>query len=136
MKNRIIKIVLIIISLFSINTLTVSAEEEYPYYIDNYDVNIKVNENNILEIKETIDVYFNEARHGIYRDIPRINKVKRLDGSTSTNRAKINVISVNDKYSLSKTIDGFYEIKIGLKDNKIKGSKQYRKNMMSFTIIL
>jgi len=40
------------------------------YNIKNYDVKIDVAEDNTYAIRETIDVYFNQARHGIYRDIP------------------------------------------------------------------
>ena len=40
------------------------------YNIKNYDVKIDVAEDNTYVIYETIDVFFNQARHGIYRDIP------------------------------------------------------------------
>ena len=38
---------------------------EEPYYITAYHVDIDVSEDNVLSITEEIDVYFNEARHGI-----------------------------------------------------------------------
>ena len=38
----------------------------YPYVIDAYDIHVKVNENNTLDITETITANFQEERHGIY----------------------------------------------------------------------
>ena len=46
------------------------------FVIDSYDVNIVVNEDNSLDIIETIGVYFNEYKHGIYRNIPLKNKIR------------------------------------------------------------
>lgn len=40
------------------------------YVIDNYDINIIVNENNTFDITENITAYFNVPKHGIYRKIP------------------------------------------------------------------
>ena len=54
----------------------------HDYVIDEYDVNIKVNEDNTFNITETIDVNFNEHKHGIFRKIPMNNTISRLDGTT------------------------------------------------------
>ena len=87
---------------FLILTLPIIGEaKNYDYVINNYDVDIVVNENNSFNITETIDVYFNKQKHGIYRNIPTKNVITRLEGTTSTNRPKIRNISVNDKYSTS-----------------------------------
>ena len=74
---------------------------DYDYVIDKYDVNIKVNENNSFDITETITAYFNKPKHGIYRTIPLNNTIKRLDGTTSYNRAHVRNLSVNDDYTKS-----------------------------------
>ena len=72
----------------------------YDYYIESYNVDINVSNNNSYDIKETIVAYFNKEKHGIIRNIPTRNTVTRTDGSTNTNRAKITNVNVNEKYSL------------------------------------
>ena len=63
-----------------------------PYYITAYDITVDVAEDNILHITEDIDVFFNEPRHGIFRYIPKANRVERADGSVDSTRAKISGI--------------------------------------------
>ena len=96
----------------------------YDYVIDNYDVNIIVNENNTFDITETITAYFNVAKHGIYRKIPLKNKIVRLDGTTSTNRAKITNLNVNNKYKVSVS-DGYYNIQIGDENKTLTQAQTY-----------
>jgi len=83
------------------------------YYIESYNVDINVSNDNSYDIKETIDAYFNEEKHGIIRNIPTRNTVTRTDGSTNTNRAKITNVNVNEKYSLSA---GANEVKLKIGD--------------------
>ena len=94
------------------------------YVIDAYNIDITLNENNTFDITETITAYFNVSKHGIYRKIPLKNKIVRLDGTTSTNRAQISNLKVNDKYTTSK-IDGAYNIQIGDANKTITGKKTY-----------
>ena len=94
------------------------------YVIDAYNIDITLNENNTFDITETITAYFNVSKHGIYRKIPLKNKIVRLDGTTSTNRAQISNLKVNDKYTISK-IDGAYNIQIGDANKTITGKKTY-----------
>ena len=96
----------------------------YDYIINSYDVNLFVNENNTMEISEKIGVYFNVNKHGIFRKIPLRNKVTRLDGTTSNNRAKISDINVSDNYSLYNE-NGYKVIKIGDEDQTLTGQKNY-----------
>lgn len=85
----------------------------YDYYIESYNVDINVSNDNSYDIKETIVAYFNKEKHGIIRNIPTRNTVTRTDGSTNTNRAKITNVNVNEKYSLSR---GSNEVKIKIGD--------------------
>lgn len=94
------------------------------YVIDAYDIDIKVNENNTFDIKETITAYFNYPKHGIFRKIPTRNEVKRLDGTTTKNRAKISNIEVSDQYTKSRSGE-YLEIKIGDPDTTITDKKEY-----------
>lgn len=109
------------------DTLTPSKSGEYnslEYVIDKYDVNINVNENNTLNITETITAYFNVEKHGIFRTIPMKNEIKRLDGSTSKNRIQITNVSVDSEYTASKEL-GDYKIKIGSADKVLTGEQTY-----------
>ena len=76
--------------------------KSYDYVIDKYDINVVVNENNTLDITEKITAFFNVPKHGIFRTIPLKNKITRLDGTTSTNRAQISNLSVDKEYSTSR----------------------------------
>ena len=96
----------------------------YDYVIDKYDINIIVNENNTFDITETITAYFNVSKHGIIRTIPLKNTITRLDGTTSTNRAQITNLSIDNEYSTSKE-NGNYKIQIGSKDHTLTGEQTY-----------
>ena len=116
------KIVLTIVLMFLL-PLSVSAYDS-GYQIDSYDVNIKVNEDNTLDIEEKIVANFKEARHGIIRNIPKTNNVVRVDGTKETNHAIISDVSVNEEYETS-TEDGNLSIKIGDPVTTITGIKEY-----------
>ena len=95
-----------------------------PYYITAYNVNINVTQDNILQINETIDAYFNESRHGIYRYIPTVNTVERQDGSSGTTHAKIRNVRCSDNYSSSYE-NGDYVMQIGDEDITLTGANTY-----------
>lgn len=101
-----------------------SKYHSYPYVIDAYDVHIKVNENNTLDITETITAYFNEKRHGIIRRIPLTNFVERLDGTTEKNRVQISNVTVNNTYTTTRE-NGNYVIQIGSANKTLTGSSSY-----------
>lgn len=100
------------------------AYQDYNYIITGYDINIDVNENNTLDITENIHAYFNKARHGLYRTIPLTNTVRRLDGTTTKNRAQISNLKVSDSYTTTKQF-GTYKIQIGDPNKTIVGDKDY-----------
>ena len=64
------------------------------------------------------------AKHGIYRKIPLKNKIVRLDGTSSTNRAKLSNLSVDNMYEVSKS-SGVYNIQIGDPNRTITGEHTY-----------
>jgi uncharacterized membrane protein YgcG len=97
----------------------------YAYLIDRYDVDVSVNENNTMDIMESIDAYFNISKHGIIRTIPLKNYILRLDGTTATNRAIVDNIRVNEQFSTSVS-DGNKVIKIGNPDVTLTGTKTYK----------
>ena len=74
MKN-IIVVLLAIISFLLLSTQTIKAES-----IKNYDVEILVNKNGTLTVKEKISYEFDTAyKHGIYRDIPLRSQKDGID---------------------------------------------------------
>lgn len=98
--------------------------KDYVYVIDKYDVDIIVNENNTLDVTETIDAYFNDPKHGIMRNIPLKNNVTRQDKTYSSNRTKISNVSVNDKYETKIGLTD-YKLQIGDPNKTVTGKKSY-----------
>lgn len=107
-----------------IYTNTTRTELIYRYTIEAYDVSIDVNENNVLEITESIKANFKEPRHGIIRKIPLRNTVKRNDGSVTKNSVRLTDLSVSDNYEVSND-SGYRVIKIGDADETITGIHDY-----------
>lgn len=96
-----------------------------PYYITAYDITVDVAEDNILHITEDIDVFFNEPRHGIFRYIPKANRVERADGSVDSTRAKISGIRCSEEYSTSSDSSEL-TLQIGSEDKTLTGAHSYR----------
>ena len=96
----------------------------YDYVIDSYNIDVRVNLDNSLDITETIKVWFFDRRHGIYRSIPKSNEIYRLDGSTSKNHVKITDIRVNDNYK-TESENGNLVLRIGDADTYVQGEKNY-----------
>lgn len=94
------------------------------YYLNSYDINMVVNENNTLKITEKIGAYFNVNKHGIFRKIPLKNTITRLDGTTSSNRTKISDINVNDTYKAYNE-NGYKVIRVGDANYTVTGQKDY-----------
>ena len=141
MNRNVIKIMIIfILCMFTFNISEEKATDNYTmeqnevekmvvpikngYSIQQYDIDMVVNENNTYDITENIIVYFNVPKHGIVREIPLRNTVKRVDGSTTKNNAKITNISVNEEFKKSKS-RGYQVIQIGNKNITLTGSKKY-----------
>ena len=90
--------------------------DSYDYYIKNMNVDVEVNEKREYIVTETIDVYFNEERHGIIRNIPT---------QSSLEKVKIEDISVKGDDSSIKEYSSGIDIKIGSADRVITGDKRY-----------
>lgn len=126
MKHKIIKISIFILLLTIILPNQIFAiSSSGGYIIESYNIDMKVNEDNTFDITETILVNFvDHSKHGIYRKLPLKNTVKRVDGTKSSNRAKITNISVSDKYKTFNE-DGYKVIKIGNASKTVSGKKTY-----------
>ncbi|HHW69696.1 MAG TPA: DUF2207 domain-containing protein [Tenericutes bacterium] len=124
-KKTVFSVIVWLLFIINVNGDTLyNYQNQYDYYIDQYDIEITVNEDNSFDIIETLKVYFNVEKHGIYRKIPLKNNIIREDQSKGFNRAKITDVDVNNKYVINKS-DSFYEIKIGDKNKYIKGKVDY-----------
>lgn len=126
MKHKIMKISIFILLLTILLPSQIFAiSSSGGYTIESYNIDMKVNEDNTFDITETIAVNFTSyGKHGIFRKIPLKNTVKRLDGTTSNNRAKITNISVSDEFKTSND-SGYKVIKIGNASKTVSGRKTY-----------
>ncbi|MDD2376522.1 MAG: DUF2207 domain-containing protein [Clostridia bacterium] len=92
--------------------------------MNSYDIKLVVNENNIIDVTETIDAYFNINKHGIFRKLPLRNKVERLDGTISNNRVKISNILISDQANVYNENE-YKIIKIGNPNSTLIGAQNY-----------
>lgn len=124
MKRRVLLygLLLVFCCLFAIPAVEAKAAD---YLITQYNVDMKVTKQNTYRIQETITTNFLQARHGIYRDIPVKNDVKRTDGSTDRIVAQVENISCGgDQYEVSREGDNC-RIQIGDEDETVIGEKVY-----------
>lgn len=110
MKKILIVFLLAINSLFIANSAL--AEK---FDIQNYDVNIVVSEDKTYTITESIDTYFYEPAHGIFRSIP-LKKDEEFE-----------IISTSEKYATNKTSRGL-DIQLGSARLFVRGDKNYTLN--------
>lgn len=100
----------------------------YDFTVDAYQVDIKVTKQNTYRITERITANFYYRRHGINRDIPLLNIIKRKDGSTDRVMAKVENISCSEKYETSRVDVGevdYCRLRIGDEDRTVIGEKVY-----------
>lgn len=116
--NKIMKaIVAILIAISVIIPSTIKIQAEDPgYYYESIDVQVDVNEKRQFEIVETLNVYYEEEKHGIIRSIPE---------SSSVENYWISYIEVEGApYSVEDYYDGV-EIRIGDANKTVKGKMTY-----------
>lgn len=86
-------------------------EKNYPVTIKQYDVDVNVNENNILDIKETITIVCHIPQEVFFRFIPLVNHTIRADGKSSINLSQVGNINVSSDCSISVE-NGFYYLEM------------------------
>lgn len=109
--------------------------DKRPYYIENYNIAISVNEDASLNITEDLRVVFNEPRHGIIRKIPFKYKlrptaegVEKADlqmASGNTVRTVVEDIKVPGQEFKVSTEGDYKTIKIGSADKYVPSNVQY-----------
>lgn len=100
----------------------------YDYYIENYDVNAVLQENNVMVITEDITVNYQRDKQGIIRILPILPEVDKLiDGryKKMTYKVEIDDITVNDNFKTYKE-DNYLMIQIGTEGVYNSGIKQYK----------
>ncbi len=102
--------------------------------IKNYDIDITIRQNGALKIKETIDVFFTKAKHGIYKDIPNryaiefqphLEKARYKFLPKDLLTMPISSIKVQPQPYTLEWQDYFLRIKIGDKDQTVEGNQRY-----------
>lgn len=88
------------------------------YYISNYDVNIKVNNDNSYDVVEKISAHFNVLKHGIIRNIPLY--VDRKEEKV----ARLSKVKINEKFE-KRIYGNYYNLKIGDKNRTFTGDYDY-----------
>ena len=116
------KLIIFLFLTFFLLPFNVNAMEAFT--IDKYDIKVKVNEDNTLDIVEDLTVNFTEKRHGIMRNIPLVNNVRRVDGTSNKIRARVRNIKVNTKFSTSIE-NNDKVIKIGDANKYVIGKQNY-----------
>lgn len=94
------------------------------YVVDEYNINIVVNENNSFDVVEKMNVYFNKSKHGLIIGLPITGSFFKPDGSSIKYIAKVSNIDVNDKFEKYRRDENQY-IKIGDSKRTITGEKGY-----------
>lgn len=126
MKHKISLLsILFIFFIIMFSNKTFGINSDAGYIIENYKMDIIVNEDNTFDVTETIDVRFTEeGKRGIIRNIPRVNDLKRENGEYSKNIAYLTNLEVNDDFKYTKDRK-YYNIKIGKNDVVAPKEKTY-----------
>ncbi|MDD4409310.1 MAG: DUF2207 domain-containing protein [Candidatus Pacebacteria bacterium] len=113
-------------SIFAVLALLLSFSFSYAETIKDYDVDIKINSDSTVDIKENILYDFESAsRHGIFRNLPYSYQNEK--GHFNLKYQDISVVDESGKeytYEVSIGSDN-YEIKIGDPDVLVTGEKDY-----------
>ncbi len=99
--------------------------DEYEFFFYNFKSMITVGSDNVLQITEFIDAYFNTPHHGIYRTLPLFNKVVRNNGLTTLNTCRISGIYTNTNSTIKYRDEDVY-IQLGDPDTMVTGFQSYR----------
>ena len=114
------------------------------FYYTHFDVSATVHKNNVWDITETMEVYFTEPRHGIYRYIPRTFSLKhdvsqdegmhpqKVDGEVVQDLRTFKYVSEIDHlevpdwpYSTDDSTDEFLVIRMGSASQEVTGHQRY-----------
>ena len=99
------------------------------FYYKNISIEALVHENNVWDVTETFDIYFEEPRHGFYRYIPKgFQLTHKVDGEEQEFRyvCDIDDIEVDGwEFTTEDSDDEFCIIRIGDADREVSGNQRY-----------
>lgn len=96
-----------------------------PYVVTDCQMQVVVSEYNVLAVTETYQVFFNEARHGIYRYLPLRNQLTRTDGSTAVVTARVSHVDTGADECSHEVSNDKYVLRLGSEDETITGPHTY-----------
>lgn len=109
-----------------------AASADAAYDITDYDVHIKVSENNVIDVVETLTLNFTQQSHGFYYYLQdRGTAIREVDGKVYETNYRYPVSDFNVagyQYELSRENNGdnsYIVAKIGDKDVYVSGEQQY-----------
>lgn len=94
----------------------------FPYLIDEYNIEIIVNENNTFDIEEKVTVYFNNRVSSFIKKIPLSNTIYNSNGESIKNRAQVSNIRIDDSFRETNEL-GYKILQIG--DENLSGSHTF-----------
>ena len=101
------------------------------FYYKNISIEAVVHENNVWDVTETFDIFFEEPRHGFYRYIPNGFKMKqKVKGEKGLQEFRY-VCDIDDidvegwKFTTKESNKDFCIIRIGDADYEVSGDQQY-----------
>ncbi len=123
---------------FALLLLSFTSVSAYdPVEINNFDIKMIIDENGLIKVDQTLDVQFNEDRHGIYAYIPQsYNMVWTIDNQEIEKSYYFPVRKVQvygDDYETETDNYDNVVVKIGDADRYVFGQKTYR---YSYTVQL
>lgn len=114
-----------------IGFITFGVQAEAANHIEKYDIELNVNENGSIDVKQKLRVNFTESSHGIFASIPQKYTMRWDENTTKEYFFPVKNIEVEDhKYEVTKSDEGVI-IKIGDADIYVDGIVNYK---YSYTI--
>lgn len=118
--------------LFLVGTIFVFTSFAFPthaqvsdWYIESFDSVVAINEDSTITVSETIDVYFDSEKHGIYRKIPTVYRDK-INNRIKTELEILHVIQDGSPATLNIYREGANQvIRIGDADRVLTGKHSY-----------
>lgn len=121
--------------LFCLVLLPTNRGQAEAFYIENYNIRVSVNQDASLDIVETINVVFNQERHGVFRTIPIFypiqsisqneEQAKRRYRAGESDRIFVRNVRVEGHKSRTEMEGNNLKIIIGSEDTKVSGKQQY-----------
>ncbi len=126
----------IVFAMTSISTLAQTNTKHDPMVTEEFNVDMVVGQNNVVDVTTTIKVNFNASRHGIYYYIPYQGEVFFQEGQNTYQkpyRNKIIDVKTNHKQVEVYNESGNTVIKIGEADKTVMGFQEY---IIEYTYII